>query len=106
MNGKIVLMVSVLIVLSCLVINTLYADEVKQSIKTLEAFYTKTPPKLDGVLDDSAWKNGPNVDDIFITYNPVDGDILPQKTNVYLAYDHDNLYVPVLNVTRIIRIAR
>ncbi len=70
----------------------LQSADKKQTIKELVPTFTKVQPKLDGVLNDEAWKNGPIVDDIFITYNPLDGDILPQKTAVYMAYDADNLY--------------
>jgi hypothetical protein len=65
---------------------------VKQTIKVLKPVAAKVPPQIDGLLDDEAWKAGPLVDDIFITYNPLDGDVLPQKTQVWMAYDPDNLY--------------
>jgi len=63
-----------------------------QKIALLKPVLTKVPPVIDGVLDDEAWKPGPLVDDIFITYNPHYGDVLPQKTRVWMAYDPDNLY--------------
>jgi hypothetical protein len=66
--------------------------EPTQAITTLRPRLTSTPPVLDGTLDDLAWNAGPVVDDVFITYNPVDGDVLPQSTKVYLAYDQENLY--------------
>lgn len=76
-----------------LCITTSWAETTpQQSLKVLEPVWAEVPPKIDGLLDDVAWGSGPMVDDIFITYNPVDGDILPQKTRVWLAYDHDNLY--------------
>jgi hypothetical protein len=63
-----------------------------QNIVLLKPVLTKVPPVIDGVLDDDAWKTGPIVDDIFITYNPHYGDVLPQKTRVWMAHDPDNLY--------------
>lgn len=50
-------------------------------------------PRIDGQLDDEVWKNGPILDRDFITYNPLFGDILPQRTQVFLAYDRAALYV-------------
>ena len=64
----------------------------KQNISVLKPVLTKVPPVIDGVLDDEAWKLGPIVDDIFITYNPHYGDVLPKKTRVWMAHDPDNLY--------------
>ncbi len=64
----------------------------KQNIRVLKPVLTNVPPVLDGILDDEAWKPGPILDDIFITYNPYYGDVLPQKTRVWLAYDPDNIY--------------
>jgi hypothetical protein len=51
----------------------------------------KTQVKIDGNLDETIWKT-PTVDKKFITYNPMPGEILPQKTLVYVAYDKENLY--------------
>jgi len=50
------------------------------------------PPKLDGVLDDPAWQDALVVDGPFIVNQPVYGEILPQKTEVYLTYDSNNIY--------------
>jgi len=49
-------------------------------------------PVLDGVLNDEAWTAGPLVDGNWVTYDPLFGKSLPQNTQVYLAYDGDNLY--------------
>jgi len=54
---------------------------------------TPSPPKINGVLDDPAWKDGPIVAEPFIINQPVYGEILPQKTGIYLTYDHNNIYV-------------
>jgi len=64
----------------------------KQNLFDLKPVLAQTPPKIDGVLDDEVWQKGPTVDDVFMTYNPLYGEALPQKTAVYLAYDPDNLY--------------
>jgi hypothetical protein len=64
----------------------------QQTLIDLHPVFVTVPPTIDGALDDEAWKGGPAVDDVFVTYDPVDGNRLPQATAVYLAYDHDNLY--------------
>ncbi len=70
----------------------LETEKSKQKIIKLVPVLAKTAPVIDGKLDDEIWKSPASVDDVFITYNPTDGDILPQKTKVWLAYDKDNLY--------------
>ena len=59
----------------------------------LKPKYTSKPPRIDGVLDDQAWKDGPIINGPFIVNQPVYGEVLPQKTEVYLTYDHKNIYV-------------
>jgi len=60
--------------------------------KILHPVFTKTPPKLDGVLDDEAWQSGPILEEDLVTYQPNWGEVLPQKTKIYAAYDLHNLY--------------
>lgn len=50
------------------------------------------PPIMDGILDDAVWKTAPTISEDFITITPAYGEILPQKTNVWIAYDSENLY--------------
>ncbi len=64
----------------------------RQNLRTLELVKAAVPPVLDGSLDDEAWKNAAVVDDIWVTYNPVNGNELPQSTRAYIAYDDQNLY--------------
>lgn len=63
-----------------------------QNIADLRPHLTKIPPRIDGVLDDEAWQRGPMVNNLFISYDPLNGEVLPQKTDIYLSYDPDNLY--------------
>ena len=65
---------------------------VRQDIRPLELVKTATPPVLDGSLDDEAWRNAVVIDDVWITYNPVNGEELPQHTRAYVTYDENNLY--------------
>ncbi|MCU0236142.1 MAG: carbohydrate binding family 9 domain-containing protein [Acidobacteria bacterium] len=64
----------------------------RQTIRDLDLPRTATPPVLDGSLDDEAWRNAAVVDDPWITYNPVNGNELPQRTRAYLTHDDENLY--------------
>lgn len=49
------------------------------------------PPAIDGVLDDAAWSGATAVSG-FKTYAPSFGKDLPGSTEVFMAYDRDNLY--------------
>lgn len=57
----------------------------------LKPLFTKTPPKIDGVMDDEVWKVAPNVTG-FKTFIPDFGKDHSEKTVVYMCYDKDNLY--------------
>src|SRR4051812_6589610 len=58
----------------------------------LEIPRTTAPPTIDGALDDAAW-HGPALSlGEWLTYNPLAGDHLPQKTEVRAAYDDRYLY--------------
>ncbi|MDH5715120.1 MAG: carbohydrate binding family 9 domain-containing protein, partial [Candidatus Aminicenantes bacterium] len=59
--------------------------------KILIPVRASVPPKIDGSLDDEAWEGSPLTKE-FITYNPLYGEVLPQKTVIWLAYDSKNLY--------------
>jgi len=65
---------------------------INQNVRPLELVKAEAPPVLDGSLDDEIWKKAAMVDEIWVTYNPVNGNELPQRTRAYLAYDEENLY--------------
>ncbi|MEN8222810.1 MAG: DUF5916 domain-containing protein [Acidobacteriota bacterium] len=65
---------------------------IKQNIHPVNAIKITDPIKIDGILDENVWKNAPSIDDIFITYNPTDGQLFPKKTKVWVAYDSENIY--------------
>ena len=52
---------------------------------------TALPPNLDGVLDDAVWETATHVDD-FVQVAPVEGAPGTEATDVWMAYDRDNLY--------------
>ena len=49
------------------------------------------PPNLDGRLDDAVWETATHVDD-FVQIAPVEGAPGTEETEVWMAYDRDNLY--------------
>jgi hypothetical protein len=50
------------------------------------------PPVIDGLLDDEAWKQAPMDTGEWLSYNPLHGDRIPQKTKVWVASDSDYIY--------------
>ena len=49
----------------------------------LEISRAPKPPVIDGVLDDEAWQSPPLALSDWITYNPLNGEKLPQRTEVH-----------------------
>ncbi|MCK5222661.1 MAG: carbohydrate binding family 9 domain-containing protein, partial [Candidatus Aminicenantes bacterium] len=70
----------------------IYSYENRQTVIELKALKVTSPLVIDGVLDEEVWKSTASVDDVFITYNPNDGDMFPKRTKVWVAYDSENLY--------------
>ncbi len=52
---------------------------------------TDTPPVIDGVLDDEVWANAAHLTE-FTQQAPLDGAPATEATDVYVAYDSENLY--------------
>ncbi len=50
------------------------------------------PPIIDGVLDEDAWREGPVETGEWLSYNPLYGSTIPQKTRVWLGHDTNFLY--------------
>jgi len=90
-NRKAILVLLLLAGLGALLIS----ETPVQTVKKLHSIKVSISPKIDGSLDEEVWQEPPTVDDIFITYNPSDGEVLPQKTRVWVAHDEDNLYFAV-----------
>ena len=59
---------------------------------TLRAIRLSTPIKLDGQLDEAAYATTPPFTDFF-QMEPVEGDVATEKTEVWIFFDNDNVYV-------------
>lgn len=77
--------------LICLLIIQAYADD-PGKIEPLRSVQIENPPKIDGELADQAWNRLPDIDGFFITYSPVNGDQLPERTKVWISNDKENIY--------------
>jgi hypothetical protein len=58
----------------------------------LHAFRVAHPPVIDGALDDEAWTHPPVETTEWLSYNPLNGDRIPQQTHVWVAYDDNYFY--------------
>ena len=69
----------------------LQGDTFSNDPRILNPLFAESSPTIDGNLDDEIWQNPP-LHENFITYAPAYGEVLPQKTEVWMAYDKKNLY--------------
>lgn len=53
---------------------------------------TEYKPVIDAILDDSTWLNVEPITG-FMQYNPVEGVVPSESTELYIAYDNDNFYL-------------
>ena len=60
--------------------------------KILAVARTETAPVIDGVLDDAVWATAPSMDDMH-QFDPVDHGEPSERTEVWILYDSDSLYV-------------
>jgi hypothetical protein len=69
-------------------------SSIAQENKKLQIERTSIAPKIDGVLDDNAWKSAEIATD-FIQFKPDAGNPLPehQRTEVRISYDDNAIYV-------------
>ena len=51
-----------------------------------------SPPRIDGVLDDTFWETGTLIED-FTQFEPLEGGTPSEKTKAYLGHDREYLYV-------------
>ncbi|HMC87857.1 MAG TPA: DUF5916 domain-containing protein [Chitinophagaceae bacterium] len=73
-------------------INCIICIKAPAQRKSLRAVKVTVPPRIDGSLTDSVWKNVPEAID-FITNAPVFGKSSALKTSVKILYDDDAIYV-------------
>lgn len=59
---------------------------------TLRPTRATHPPTIDGVLDDEVWRDGRLATGEWLSYNPVHGEPIEQRTTVWIAYDASFLY--------------
>jgi hypothetical protein len=81
--------VRVLIALLLCIPSSVLAERLRVEIARID-----TPPKIDGSLDDAIWSQASVIDD-FKQVNPVKGAAPSERTEVYLAYDADMIYIGV-----------
>ena len=63
-----------------------------QSLPSVRIVRTATPPVIDGRLDDEVWQTAAVISDFHQT-RPVDHGPPSQRTEIYLLYDSDALYI-------------
>jgi hypothetical protein len=68
------------------------ADSAAASRSELRPLRAARPPAIDGLLDDEVWRGGPLETGEWLSYNPLHGSAIPQKTRAWVAYDADYLY--------------
>ncbi len=59
----------------------------------LRATAAPSAPVIDGILNDETWQVAPLETGEWLSYNPLNGDRVPQLTTVWLTYDDDYLYI-------------
>jgi hypothetical protein len=77
---------------TCLTLLLLVCMSLFSQVKTLQTLKTTITPKIDGVLDDIAWKDVQAATG-FIQNFPHFGQPASQKTEVRIVYDNDAIYV-------------
>ena len=85
----------ILLIFMVLVPTIISAKTINEEGEILHPPMASSPPEIDGILNDEIWKNPPLEKD-FITFNPLYGEVLPQKTLVWMSYDSRNLYFAFL----------
>jgi len=92
MKNSILLISSIVSILLFCSLPFFCENQIKPTIKDLHPYEVTTPPVIDGFLDEAVWQNQPSLEDVMISVNPAYGEILSQKTKVWIAYDPDNMY--------------
>ena len=61
---------------------------------TVRPTRTDTPPEIDGHLDDEVWRSAALITG-FVQQAPLDGAPATEETEVYVAYDSENIYLAI-----------
>ena len=69
--------------------------ETQESGRTAKAIRVEHPPKLDGTLDDPAWKMASPITN-FLQREPFEGQTPTEKTEIRILYDKHSVYFGVL----------
>jgi hypothetical protein len=77
---------------ACLAVAAVPADAQVTGRPALRAERAVRPPVIDGLLDDEVWEQSPLATGDWLSYNPLHGDRIPQRTTVWAAYDAEYLY--------------
>ena len=80
------------IILILAVILCLSARLDAQERRVFQVSRASVPPKIDGVLDDEVWQQEPLILGDWVSYNPLQGEKSPFRTDVRIAYDDRYLY--------------
>ena len=85
-----ILLTGICIVLYC---SSLLANDIDSSIKrpTIEALRVESPVAIDGILSEQIWQR-PGIDR-FTQRDPTEGGSPSQRTEVWVAYDDEALYI-------------
>ena len=71
---------------------TALPSQASQERTALRSRALTQPPTIDGVLDDEAWTGPPLETGEWLSYNPLHGNSVPQKTKVWIGHDSNYLY--------------
>ncbi|WP_299161962.1 DUF5916 domain-containing protein [uncultured Tenacibaculum sp.] len=90
---KIAILISAIFLIS----SSITAQEINSNRKKINATRVDSPPKIDGILDDTAWSNTPIAKD-FVMMRPNNGEAEPDthKTEVKIVYDDNAIYISAL----------
>jgi hypothetical protein len=69
----------------------IWANPAQEKEQVIYPPIAKAAPDIDGLLDDETWKIPPLKKDFF-SYFPGYGEVMPEKTRVWMTYDSSNLY--------------
>jgi Domain of unknown function (DUF5916)/Carbohydrate family 9 binding domain-like len=69
------------------------AVQLRTSRAEVRPHRARQAPIIDGVLDDEVWKDAPLETGDWLSYNPLHGDRIPQRTKPWIAYDRDFIYL-------------